>query len=278
MRDVADLGGGDAGPHTHSIDAVTGLQTALDGKQDAGSYEAAGAVGAHEALANPHPIYLTQAEGDALYEPAGVAWGDVSDKPTTFTPESHTHSAGAITSGTMAAARLGSGSAGAANFLRGDQTWAAPSGGSDPWTYLRLTTDFTASTSAAVVISALGFTPAANQRYEFVARLMVRTATATVGPRPGIAWATGLADGVVFVQQTSSATANVFANGNIAAAVLSPVGGVPNTTASWPALIEGMAVAGSNPSGNISVQLASETAGTNVFAKAGSFLKYRTVP
>ena len=194
------------------------------------------------------------------------------------TPLGHNQDASTITTGTVATARLGSGTANSSTFLRGDQTWAAPGGGSDPWTYLRLTVDFTTTSSTAVDITGLGFTPIANTRYEFVGRLMVRTATATVGPRPGVAWATGLTDGVAFVQQTSSATANVFANGNITATVLAPVGGVPTTTGSWPALIEGMAVAGAGPSGNIRLVLASETNGTTVRAVAGSFLKYRTVP
>ncbi len=38
---------------------------------------------------------------------------------------SHSHAAGDITSGTMATARLGSGSATSSTFLRGDQTWQA---------------------------------------------------------------------------------------------------------------------------------------------------------
>lgn len=42
---------------------------------------------------------------------------------------SHTHAAGDITSGTISTARLGSGTASNATFLRGDQTWATVSGG-----------------------------------------------------------------------------------------------------------------------------------------------------
>ena len=69
--------------HSHIIGDVTGLQTALDGKQAAGSYAAS----------------------------------------------SHTHAAGDITSGTISTARLGSGTANNTTFLRGDNTWATPSGG-----------------------------------------------------------------------------------------------------------------------------------------------------
>lgn len=57
--------------HTGSqaISTVTGLQTALDGKETSGA--AAAAVAAHVAVGDPHPQYLTQAEGDTLYAPAG---------------------------------------------------------------------------------------------------------------------------------------------------------------------------------------------------------------
>ena len=194
------------------------------------------------------------------------------------TPTAHTHAAAEITSGTIATARLGSGTADGSSFLRGDQTWAAASGGSDPWTYVRLMSDFT-TTSASAVDSGLTFAPQANTRYEFYGFLMVRTATATVNPRVGLAWPTGGTDGVAMVYESQAATtAPLNANGNINAALLVAVGGLPNTTQSWPVGVEGLFIAGSSPSGSVRIQLASETAGTTVRLVAGSFLRYRTIP
>lgn len=152
---------------------------------------------------------------------------------------------------------------------------AGPS--SDPWTYIKLESDFTTSSATAVAITGLAFAPAANKHYELYAVLRTRTATTTVGPRPGLTWPTGLTDGVAQVLQASSATANVIANGNIAAAVLAPVGGVPNTTASWPAIIVASLSSGASPSGNVQLTLASETAATVVTVKAGSYLRYREI-
>lgn len=53
-----------------------------------------------------------------------IGWDDVSGKPTSFPPNAHSHSASEITTGLMAAERLGNGAAGPSRFLRGDQQWA----------------------------------------------------------------------------------------------------------------------------------------------------------
>lgn len=147
--------------------------------------------------------------------------------------------------------------------------------GADAWTYAKLGVDFTTTSATAVDVTGIAFTHVANGIYEFEARLMVRTATATVGPSPGIAWPTGLLDGAVDIEVTTSASAIVRQLGGTGAAVLAPVGGLPTTTQSYPAHVRGMLFAGASPSGSLKLQLASETAGKTVTIKKGSFLKWR---
>ena len=145
----------------------------------------------------------------------------------------------------------------------------------DPWVYIELGSDVTTTSATAVDVTGLSFTPAASTDYEFEACLYCRTNTATVGPRPGLAWPTGMTDGVVDIRIPTAAGTEAIQFGNINAAVLAPVGGLPNTTQSWPGRIIGDVRAGASPSGTVKVQIASETAGTTVTVKAGSWLKYR---
>jgi hypothetical protein len=71
---------------------------------------------------------------------------------------SHTHAAGDIVSGTLAPARLGSGTANATTFLRGDQTWQVVTsvGAGQTWQNVTasraLATDYTNSTGRAIQV------------------------------------------------------------------------------------------------------------------------------
>jgi hypothetical protein len=163
-------------------------------------------------------------------------------------------------------------------------TTLSAASGSDPWTYVKVTTEFSTTSNTAVDVirdgaaAVLGFTPAANTDYEFEALLYTRTpTTATVGVRPGLAWPTGLTNGVAELENPTSATAVSRVLGNINAALLAAVGGLPNTTQSYPARIRGHVRAGASPSGLVRVQCASESAGTAVRIEVGSFLRYRTI-
>lgn len=53
-----------------------------------------------------------------------VYWENIEDMPSVFPPETHSHAAADVTSGIFSTARLGSGAASDATFLRGDGTWS----------------------------------------------------------------------------------------------------------------------------------------------------------
>jgi hypothetical protein len=155
-------GGGDA--VTLAVSQVTGLQTALDGKASstdsrlsdsrtptshAASHAAAGAdpitVGTVSGrivttttggkLAAASAIQMTQVANDTGVSLSSLNQmvADVASYGNPYTisglgamqPVAHVHAAADITSGTLATARLGSGTASASTYLRGDQSWAS---------------------------------------------------------------------------------------------------------------------------------------------------------
>ena len=266
--------------HTHPQSDVTGLVAALAAKQDA-----LGFTPENSANKNAASGYagLSAASKIAAAQISGVLASSDLTNDAALEKAANKGAANGYAplnaSSRVPMANIASGTPDGTKFVRDDGTLAVPGGGADPWTYVRLTSDFVTNSASAVDVTGLAFTPAANTRYEFEAVLLLRTTTTTVNPRAGLAWPTGMTDGVAQIIESQAATGTpLFASGNPNAALLIAVGGLPNTTQSWPARVSGMVLAGASPSGAVRVQLASETAGTNVTVKAESFIRYRTIP
>lgn len=104
--------------HTHTIADVTSLQSSLDAKVDDSQVSAFGLTLIDDAAASNARTTL------------GLGTASTSNTGD-FAATAHTHAAADVTSGTMAVARLGTGTPTSSTFLRGDGAWQTIPGGGD---------------------------------------------------------------------------------------------------------------------------------------------------
>lgn len=147
----------------------------------------------------------------------------------------------------------------------------------DGWTYLRLATDFSNSTTTMADVTGMAFTPEASATYLVEGLLRLRSAAATTGPQTGIVWPTNVGDGVYYTQQATAAGSTTPRYGNTSANFTSGVADIADATGSWPQLISVSFDTASNVSGDFKLTLRSEVAASNVTMKAGSFIRYRRI-
>jgi len=165
----------------------------------------------------------------------------------------------------------------AGQFFADDGTFKTPQSGSDPWTNVVLGSPFVTNSAGNVNVTGLAFTPAANTTHCVEVYLLLQTASATIGPRPGFAFPAGLTEQGAWMQAPNSNTASSQRWWGSSATANAAATGLPDTTNSYLAIGGALLIVGASPSGDFQVTLAAETAGTNVTMRAGSFIRYRTI-
>lgn len=138
--------------------------------------------------------------------------------------------------------------------------------------YLKLSADFSTTSTTSSDVTGLSFTPVANKTYICEAYLLCTTSATTTGPRPGYILPT-IASFGGFLFAPASATSMVqrwWGSGNAVVAGT----GLATTTATWLHYGKAVIVSGSSPSGSFGISLASEVAGSTVTMVAGSMLVY----
>jgi hypothetical protein len=154
-------------------------------------------------------------------------------------------------------------------------TGPAGSSGTDPWTIVKLGADFGTTGTSNIAVTGLKFTPAINKTYYVLGTLLLRTATATVGARPGIAWPSNLTDGTARVEASNALTTSALRSWGAKTTQNAASTGLATTADSHYGGIEALIITSGTTSGDFQITLASETAGTNVQIKSGSFIMYR---
>lgn len=152
--------------------------------------------------------------------------------------------------------------------------WSAGNG-ADPWTYVALSAAVL-NTTVNAVDTLLKFTPQANKRYAFEAKLIMQSAATTTGVRPGLKWPTaGVLQSGAKVESPISATGSVVRFWGSPSSANAAATAVPVANENLLGTVDGIIVTGAAPAGDMIITLASEVAASEVRLMENSFLRYR---
>lgn len=299
-------GKSDAG-HGHAIGDVSGLQTALDGKQASGSYAAAththtaaqisDATTTGRALMTATSsaagqttlgIYTASTAGAGLVELAtttetttgtdtarAVTPAGLKAVADTKAPASHDHTAADIDSGAALDGHIltADGAGGAA--------WEAPpagGGGADPWTYVVATADTTNNTNIAANVSGMSIPVLADGLYEWEAVIRYAGDNGTIGAWIGLAAAPAGATVTAWGIGPNTNYATVFVHFPNSAQSIEVQTSSSAGNLGWPQIVRmGGTIRAASMAGAVSLTLRNESGSAVVSVKADSFIRYRRI-
>lgn len=170
---------------------------------------------------------------------------------------------------------LGSGTPTSSNFLRGDGTWNTPSGASDPWTYTKLASNSTVSTTAYATVTGMSFTAVANTTY----LVQVFGAYQTAATTTGIGLTLDIPSGTIIGQDIVSTSATALGGteiiaGNASTGATTGVRAANTNTPIQAFFVVAVGVTG----GTVWLKQRSEVAASNTVLQANiTIMGYRTI-
>lgn len=180
---------------------------------------------------------------------------------------SHTHAAGDIASGTVATARLGSGTASSSTFLRGDQTWATPAGGSGQQ-IARKASDQSSTTTTFADVTGLTFPVSASTSYSIDCRLSYTSAATTTALQLALNGPASPTAMRYTVEMSTTATARHNSSQSAYDTVVNPATGGGATA--LPARLQGTLEVGST-GGTLALRMRTEVNASAVTIQRGSY-------
>ena len=145
------------------------------------------------------------------------------------------------------------------------------------WTYLKLSSDFSTTSSSGVTVTGIEFTPQPNVTYIVEGFCSVKSGSTSTGVGLGVAWPTGVSSGSATVEVFDSVSTKVVASEDFSATFYTTGTSVDVANKSRAASVAATFTTGSSPSGNFSLRLKKNGGTQEATVVAGSWLRYRTI-